>query len=131
MELLDQTEFPVDLDLAIIHLGTNDFYAHDPGILFENTYDLLLDDLRRRYPDVSILVLSGPMLSGDDRENFDSAVSRVAERQHSKGASVTHILLSASQKEEGRYGCDWHPGIATQQQVAEVILERILHEKKR
>ena len=131
MELLDRTGFPESIDVAIVHLGTNDFYQNDPGILFENTYDELLEDLRSQYPAATILLLSGPMLNGDDREKLDAAVSLIASRQQSGGADVRHVLLANSQKEEGRYGCDWHPGVATQSYAADVILEQILPEQTR
>lgn len=131
MELLDRAGFPENVDVAIVHLGTNDFYQYDPGTLFENTYDGLLEDLRGRYPAATILLLSGPMLSGEDREKLDAAVSLIASRQQSNGADVQHVLLANSQKEDGRYGCDWHPGVATQSYAADVILKQIVPEQIR
>lgn len=131
MELLDRAGFPEHVDVAIVHLGTNDFYQNDPGILFENAYDRLLEDLQGRYPAATILLLSGPMLSGDDREKLDTAVSLIASRQQSNGADVQHVLLANSQKEDGRYGCDWHPGVATQSYAADVILKQIVPEQIR
>jgi len=121
-------------DAVIINLGTNDFST--PGVdraAFVARYERFLAALRGYYPQAVLVAALGPMLS-DDYPPGASAwthaqadVRAVVAARRRAGDLRVHAFFFPPQKPP--YGQDWHPTVATHEQMAQALsaeLRRLL-----
>lgn len=106
----------------IINLGTNDYSTEpDPSDdVFIEQYDRLLSALRRHYPDAFVLCTVGPLLAGSDLETARRNIATVVARR-TKGGDTKLVAYEMSTTNTNP-GCDWHPGLATHQKMADELL---------
>lgn len=110
---------------VIINLGTNDYStAPDPSdVAFIEQYDRLLSVIRQNYPDAFILCTVGPLLSGSDLETARKNIALAVSRRNQAGD--TKLVSYEMQTLNEKPGCDWHPGLATHQTMADELLPLI------
>ncbi len=111
------TQPPTDTpEVVVINLGTNDFAMGIPHRdTFVAQYEKLGRYLFERYPEVALVLLSGPMLSDAAprralstlRSYLDDVQARLAEQ----GLARVHRFDLTPQGQLG-YGCAWHPSLA-------------------
>ena len=119
-------------DLALIHVGTNDFSGFDPGAAFEDSLRDLIFELHAHSPDAMVIALTGPMLSGVDLDKHIGAVSSSADRINRELdlPVAQHLHLPFSLLKNGQIGCSWHPSVKMHDAMADRIL-RQLHNGRR
>jgi len=109
--------------LVIIHLGTNDFYQHDPGTAFEEAYADLAGHILSTYPHARLVAMIGPMMGESDRarasEEIKAALDSLPARQ---AARTTFIHVDPKDLGPDSIGCDWRPTVAAHQKMAGIIL---------
>jgi lysophospholipase L1-like esterase len=121
---------------VVINLGTNDFSPPGPDHdAYKAAYRDFLEQLRGHYPDALLLAVMGPMLS----DSFPAGVNAwttnqadvaavVAERAAQGDTKVHHLALTP---QSSPYGEDYHPTLATHQQMGSAVaaeLRRLLPE---
>lgn len=118
---------PVDVDLIVVNVGTNDFAGFDPGTAFADAYQDFLARLTGDFPKARILVLSGPMLSGEDRRNLNAAVSHAVQtyRAVHPQKAVEYLRITDKIWREGPHGCQYHPSEAVHAAMVATILEQL------
>lgn len=107
--------------VVIINLGTNDFSTeNDPTPeSFLEGYLGMLRSIRTRYPDAFILCTIGPLLSGPDLTKAQSGIESAV--QELTGAGDAAVFAYKMQAGNANPGCDWHPGLATHEAMAEEL----------
>ncbi len=114
-------------DVVVINLGSNDFYLERDGdfvneSLFTKTYVSFLEELRSTYPAVKIVCVVGNAMSDywpEGRQcwtRIQNLVKSVVAERNGKGDFAVHYFKLNPQQPP--YGEDWHPSIATHQEMA-------------
>lgn len=103
-------------DVVLINLGTNDFAMGIPNQgKFVAQYEELGRYLFQLYPETSLVLLSGPMLTDVSPQRALSALrsylDEVQARLAEQGMERVYRFDLTSQGELG-YGCAWHPNLA-------------------
>jgi len=112
-------------DAVVINLGTNDFSTDgDPTeTQFVSTYVTFLEKMRARYPNAMVMCTVAPLLGGDDEVRAVSYVqSAVSQRNAAGDDDVKWIDLRV---DPTGYGCDWHPSVATHEQMAQLLVAEL------
>jgi lysophospholipase L1-like esterase len=114
-------------DVVVINLGTNDFSDGDPGAPFVDAYVDFIGEIRGRYPAVPVVVALSPMLS----DGFPSgamhrtlAAGYLQEVVATAGGATSYLALDEQVVDDG-LGCDYHPGQATQQKMADALVAHL------
>lgn len=123
-------------DVIVINLGTNDFAAETSNSAyyvnetsFVNAYINFIDQLRSYYPCASIICCVGVMMSdyypsgANQWTRIQSYVSSVRDHFNSQGDDKVYYLMLEPQ--QAPYGEDWHPTTATDQIMANTLIEFI------
>lgn len=107
--------------VVLINLGTNDFSTeNDPTPeSFLEGYLGMLRGIRARYPEALILCTIGPLLSGPDLTKAESGIQSAVEQLTAAGD--TAVFAYKMQTGNANPGCDWHPGLATHEAMAEEL----------
>lgn len=117
----------VDPSLVLVHLGTNDFYEHDPQPAFGAAYEQLLGELAATYPDAALMALFGPMPNADAAGRATPAIRAAVDAAAARtGRPIGFVLLDYPKAATGVMGCDWHPGVATHAAMAETLAGIVL-----
>ncbi|RYG32355.1 MAG: hypothetical protein EON93_11385 [Burkholderiales bacterium] len=111
--------------VIVIELGTNDFNAGDPGEAFSEAYVLLLRKLRTAYPDAQIIGSLGGSLWGKRYEAAKGSISGAIDFVRKAGDDKVAFIEMKLSTGPGRYGCDNHPGIRGQAQMAAALQREI------
>lgn len=113
----------VTYDAVIINLGTNDYSTspHPKESTFVAAYVALLEHVRRNSPGAFILCTVGPLLSGRDRKRAEAAIASAVGTR--KAAGDPRVLFHSMKTQNEAPGCDYHPGIATHQRMAEELAQ--------
>jgi lysophospholipase L1-like esterase len=121
-------------EVVVINLGTNDF---SPGVndldalraAYYNDYMAFLDDLRGYYPEATIILAVGPMLSDGYPEGYNAlttvreTLETIIQTRSTQGDG--NILFLELPQQTAPYGEDWHPTVATHQSMAEELVTLI------
>jgi lysophospholipase L1-like esterase len=120
-----QWSFSKAPDAVVINLGTNDFSTDgDPSPdLFHDRAVALLQHLRDVYPDAFILWTVGPLLSGADLDAARSGIQAAVATQKSAGDEAVEVWEMNIPNDNP--GCDYHPGLATHQAMADALVEQL------
>lgn len=95
-------------DIICINLGTNDMSLDNYDInLYEEAYKKFLAHLRMLQPQAKIVLLTGPMLHGQQLEDVKGVLDRLAD----KDERIYRFDMSEQTGELG-YGADYHPSKA-------------------
>lgn len=108
-------------DAVIVHLGTTDFAAGDPGPGFKNTYADLLGKLRRAYPQATIIATLGGMLERPKLAAARAAVEGAVSVRREAGDTRTSFVFLDPPARGHRFGCDWHPGKDAHKHMAQTL----------
>jgi lysophospholipase L1-like esterase len=118
-------DFAWQPDAVVINLGTNDFSTDaDPTAdEFVAGYVAFLERVRSKNPQAFILCTVGPMLTGPDLESARQGIeSAVAERRAAGDENVATWTMEIANISPG---CDYHPGVATHQRMAEALAAQL------
>jgi lysophospholipase L1-like esterase len=107
--------------VIVIGLGTSDFTKSDPGDGFDDAYVFMLKRLREAYPDALIVGSIGGSLWGKRYEGAKKSVSEAIEAVRSNGDTRVRFVEFKPKNGPGRYGCDFHPGIRAQAEMAAAL----------
>lgn len=111
--------------VIVIGLGTSDFTKNDPGEGFDDAYSLLLKRLREAYPDALIIGATGGSLWGKRYEAARKSVSDAIAAARTKGDPRVRFVEFEPKNGPGRYGCDFHPGVRAQADMAGALQAEI------
>jgi lysophospholipase L1-like esterase len=115
----DTTAF--DPQVIVLNLGTNDFTASDPGASFDEAYVYTLRKLRAAYPKATVMGAIGGSLW---RKRYDAAktsISDAVKLLNKEGDTNVKFVEFTPTAGQGRYGCDSHPGVRAQAQMAATL----------
>src|SRR5262249_13510766 len=123
---LPKWDFAAEPQAVIVELGTNDFAPGVPDDEFTGAYIDFVRAIRGRYPHALIVCTIGPMMS-DDYPAGQNALSTirgyieavVAARTSDGDANIA--LFEFGMNVDGDFGCDYHPNVAKQQQMADAL----------
>jgi lysophospholipase L1-like esterase len=103
--------------VVVINLGSNDFWAGDPGDEFDTAYLKLIRDLRAAYPGAEIVAAIGSLLDAANYKAAKASIQGAVDASRTDDARVSFLELKPSRSPQ-RYGCDWHPGKDAQKDMA-------------
>ena len=108
-------------DIVLVNLGTNDFGKGTPDstAFTKAVYDFA-GELRTKYPQAAIVLLSGPMLTGKHRETCIRFLDAAAERSRENGDANIYRFDFDPQGDLG-YGGNYHPNQAQALKDAESL----------
>lgn len=112
---------------VVINLGTNDFAANmslDQGS-FSTAYEALLETVRDKYPDALILCAIGPLLYGTGLTNARAYINAVVTAAQGAGDTKIEVLDFGQQDSSKGTGCDYHPNVAENQRMAEMLVAKL------
>lgn len=120
-------------DVIVVNLGTNDFSTGlDADELtamradYRQTYQDFLTDLRETHPEATLIAAVGPMISDAYPPGYEawtsirSDVQEVVTARTEAGDSNVFYFEFAPQSSP--YGEDWHPTVATHQEMADGLV---------
>lgn len=110
-----------DPQVIVLNLGTNDFSASDPGTSFDEGYVYALRRLREAYPKATIMGTIGGSLWGKRYKAAKSSVADAVTFMNRAGDANVKFIEFAPTNGKGRYGCDNHPGVRAQEQMATAL----------
>jgi lysophospholipase L1-like esterase len=114
--------------VIVINLGSNDFWRADPGEQFDTAYVGMIGRLRTSYPDAQIIATIGSLLDGADYKAAKTSIQGAVDAVKAGDSKVAFVELKPS-KSPQRYGCDSHPGVDAQKDMAgqiQAVIEKRL-----
>jgi lysophospholipase L1-like esterase len=111
--------------VIVLYLGTNDFAGGDPGVDFATAYLKILGDLRGDYPKAQIFAAVGPMLGGSAYTAARDSIRAAVEERRALGDSKAEVIQFQPSRSARQFGCDWHPGLDAQKNMAETLQRAI------
>jgi lysophospholipase L1-like esterase len=112
-------------DVVVINLGTNDFATGDPGQAYVAAYTAFVTKLRGYYPKAFIVCALGPMLADPNLATARGYIQSVVATRTTSGDSRISFVEFTPQDGSLGYGCDYHPTLATHQQMATKLVAAI------
>lgn len=114
-------------EVVVINLGTNDWAQGDPGPTFIDGYFGLLQTVRSRYPNASIVCALGTMMTqveiGKTRAYVNEAMKRINDPR------ITYLELGHPTSDDG-LGCERHPSGKTQEKMGMALAAHIKEKMK-
>jgi lysophospholipase L1-like esterase len=119
--------FPQRADVVVVNLGTNDFANNaDPGEAeFKSAYSALLDRIRSKHPRAYVFCMIGPLMYGTGLSQATAYVTAVVEERRAAGDERIELLNFGQQNGSLGTGCDWHPNVTVQTQMADSLVAAI------
>ena len=111
--------------VIVVYLGTNDFSGSDPEPGFGSAYVKILGDLRSDYPKAQIFAAVGPMLGGSAYTAARDAIRAAVKARRALGDSKAEVIEFQPPRSARQFGCDWHPGLDAQKNMAETLQRAI------
>jgi lysophospholipase L1-like esterase len=117
-------------DVVVINLGTNDFSPPGPDHdAYKAAYKTFLQQIRGHYPDALLLAVAGTMLS----DGFPAGVNAWTTNQADLASIVGELTAAGDTKvhflaltpQSAPFGEDYHPTLATHQQMATAVANEI------
>lgn len=105
-------------DVVLVMLGSND-YSTQPqpsDEQFTNGLVALLEQIKLDYPNAALASMCAPSANGNQCANIQAATL-----QTSSPTTYIYIDPSAYDAPDGGYGCDWHPSVDTQKNIASYV----------
>jgi lysophospholipase L1-like esterase len=110
-------------DAVIINLGTNDYssipFPEDDD--FISAYLELLGAVRKRYPDVIIFAIAGPLMLDPASRLIETAVARFRTGNNDNLIEFVFIENNLEPSAED-FGCDFHPNVHGHRKIAEQLI---------
>jgi lysophospholipase L1-like esterase len=117
-------------DAVVVNLGTNDFSPPGPDhAAYTGAYAAFLKQIRGHYPGAILLAVVGPMLNDSFPAGVNAwttnqgDVSSVVSGLNAQGDAKVHYLALTPQSPP--YGEDYHPTLATHQQMAAAVVSEL------
>jgi hypothetical protein len=104
-------------DVVVVFLGASDFASSISYEQFVPAYSALLGDIRLYYPNAKIICIIYDSWYNTDYNWVIDAVNQ-------SGDANTFVMNYNSNPANG-YGCDWHPSIATHQELGSQLSDYI------
>ena len=114
-------DFRTKPQAVIINLGTNDFSPGDPGAAYTTALGTFVDTVRTQYPAAFIFCAVGTMYSAAQHAKALTYAQSVAAARGGDGGKVAVVDLGSQDALKGT-GCDWHPSVAEDQRMADVLV---------
>ncbi len=106
-------------DLVCINLGTNDASTgRFNKTKLREAYASFIQQVRGKYPQAKIVMLSGCMLSGDRLHAVEDALNAAVKEANRKGDQGVYRFDFSPQDGSLGYGADYHPSIKQQEKMA-------------
>lgn len=125
-------------DILVLNLGTNDFLAESTtkvrvdSIQFIAEYTAFIQRMRGYYPNAEIICAVGPALI-DNMEFYPNQLTRYSQcvltAIKNAGGEENHIYYFETKPQEGPFGEDYHPTIATHKRMANELVSFIIENK--
>jgi lysophospholipase L1-like esterase len=106
---------------VVINLGTNDFSPGDPDGAYTAALGTFIDTVRTRYPAAWIFCAVGTMYSGAQHAKALSYAQSVVNARGGDTGKVAAVDLGSQDALQGT-GCDWHPSVAEDQRMADILV---------
>jgi len=103
----------IDMDVVVVHLGTNDFSDGDPGVGFDHNYEDFLVRLRGDHPNALIVAGWGPMGGADIYDEAIASIKGAVDMRNAAGDDKVRFVQFANSPDGQTYGCDYHPSADT------------------
>jgi lysophospholipase L1-like esterase len=117
-------DFATKPDVVVINLGTNDFYQGDPGASYTTALGAFVDTIRGKYPNAWIFCALGTMLGSPAHDQAKGYIQSVVTAHRGDAGKVAFVDLGTQDALKGT-GCDWHPSVAEDQRMADVLAPAI------
>jgi lysophospholipase L1-like esterase len=120
-------EFREQADVVVVNLGTNDF-AMTPGPTeaeFKGAFSALLATIRGKHPDAWIYCMIGPLLYGAGLTDATTYLQAIVNEKNGAGDARVKLLNFGQQNGSLGTGCDWHPNVTVQTQMADFLVSDI------
>ncbi|MEO9969757.1 MAG: GDSL-type esterase/lipase family protein [Hyphomonadaceae bacterium] len=114
-----------NMDVVIVHLGTNDFSDGDPGVGFDNNYEDFLIRLRADHPDALLVAGWGPMGGADIYADAQASIMGAVEARNEAGDAKVRFVSFSNTPDGQTYGCDYHPSADTQFYMGTILAAEI------
>ena len=114
-------DFRTKPQVVVINLGTNDFSPGDPGSAYTTALGNFVDTVRAKYPAAFIFCAVGTMYSTAQHAKALTYAQSVAAARGGDGGKVAVVDLGSQDALKGT-GCDWHPSVAEDQRMADVLV---------
>lgn len=111
--------------VVVLNLGTNDFTANDPGAAFDDAYVYMLRRLRVAYPKATIVAAIGGSLWAKRYAAAKTSISDAVAFLNKEGDANVKFVEFKLTAGPGRYGCDYHPGVRGQAEMAATLEQEI------
>jgi len=119
-------------EVVLINLCTNDFARGAPEEEgWTKAYHAFIEQVRKNYPDATIYLAIGSMMSDwpADKKPLTVArgyIQRVVNESNAAGDKKIHFIEFATQNEAvNGIGADWHPSVKTDQAMAQTFIDAI------
>jgi len=110
---------------VVVNLGTNDWAKGDPGAAYETAYIAFLQQVRTKYPDAWIFCTIGSMLGQPELGQVKARLAAVVAARSGAGDTKVSTFDFGTQDmgPDGSVptGCDWHPNVADNARMAEIL----------
>jgi endoglucanase len=112
---------------VLINLGTNDFSANMslPESSFSTAYKAFVGTVHEKYPDALILCAIGPLLYGTGLTNATAYINALVTELNAAGNQKVKVLDFGQQNASLGTGCDWHPNVAENQRMADLLTKEL------
>ena len=112
-----------DADVICIGLGTNDFSTPNYDVqLYKANYEKFVTKLRRLHPKSKIVMLTGPMLTGEASRVHVAAVNDVCAALSARGIKDIYRFDFSTQTGNLGYGANYHPSKAQHVKMANELI---------
>ncbi len=109
--------------LVCINLGTNDLSTSNYDLsLYEKNYRMFLKQVRSKYPDAKIVLLTGPMLGEKESGEQRTVLDRVCKDANKRGDQEVYRFDFSFQTGDLGYGASWHPSMLQHRKMAGELL---------
>ena len=112
---------------VVINLGTNDISNNkgDPGMPFRDLYIGLVQAIRMKYPQALIVLMNGPLLSGDDLNAIKTHLRAVVDARKAAGDSNIEFFDGIDPQTSDKAACQYHPNPAENQIMADKLVAEL------
>jgi lysophospholipase L1-like esterase len=114
-------DFRTQPQLVVINLGTNDFHPGDPDGDYTAALGNFVDAVRARYPAAWIFCAVGTMYQTAQHAKALSYTQSVVNSRGGDAGKVAAVDLGSQDVLQGT-GCDWHPSVAEDQRMADILV---------
>ena len=111
----------IEMDVVVVHLGTNDFSDGDPGVGFDHNYEDFLVRLRADHPNAVLIAGWGPMGRLDVYDAAVASIKGAVEARNAAGDDKVRFVNFTNAPDGQTYGCDYHPSTDTQFFMGQVL----------